>query len=490
MRTGAQYIDSLRDERNVFVNGERVKDVTRHPAFRNAIHSVERLYDMAADPANRDTMSFPSPKTGEPVQRFWHIPKSKEDLRRRRAAITRWAEMTCGLMGRAPDVGSFLPGIASAPEVVARGGKQFGENLVRFYEKARDEDLYLTYVVVPPQIDRSKPAHLQESPDLHAGVVGERDGGIVVRGAQMLGTGTAIANYVLLSCIHPMRSGEENYAVSCMVPVSTPGLRIYSRRSYAQAATSLFDYPLSRRFDEPDSFVVFHDAFVPWENVFVYRNIELARAQWFETPGHVIGNHQAQIRFSVKMRFMMGLAKKIAAMNGVEALPPVQGMLGEMGAYAQLFESMVVAQEENCTIDGNGTAIPGRAEHYASQTLQTLLFPKMVDMLRELAGGGVLQLPSSVDDYRNPDIAPDINRYIRSPGYTSEQRSALMKMAWDMVGSEFAGRHQQYEKFYAGAPFIVRTHVYRHYDFKNAVRIVDQALSSGSMAGYDEGKLT
>ena len=488
-RSGAEFVESIRDGRAVYIEGERVKDVTTHPAFRNSVRSIARLYDIAREPANQEAMTYVSPKTGRRVSRFWMIPRSREDLATRRKASQRWAEETCGLMGRAPDVGSFLPGMASAPDVFGRGGTKFAENLTRFYEKARDNDVYLTYVVVPPQIDRSKPAHMQEEPDLHAGVVKERDDGIVIRGAQMLGTGTAISDYVLLSCIHPMRPGEENYANSMVIPISSPGLKVISRRSYARAATSLYDYPLSRRFDETDSFVVFDNVFVPWENVFVYRNIELARAQWFETPAHVLGNHQSHVRYATKMRFVMGLAKRIVQMNGTESQPAVQGMLGEMGAYAVMHESLIVAQEAACTIDRNGVAVPGKRQHYANQVFQTLHHSKVMDMFRELVGGGVLQLPSSFEDFENAEISNDINRYIRSPGSTSQQRVALMKLAWDMIGSEFAGRHQQYEKFYAGAPFIVRTHVYREYDFKSATDLVDGALDPSKYDGYDLGRI-
>jgi 4-hydroxyphenylacetate 3-monooxygenase len=274
-----------------------------------------------------------------------------------------------------------------------------------------------------------------------------------------------------------------------VIPVNAPGLKVISRRSYSRAATSLFDYPLSRRFDETDSFVVFDNVFVPWENVFIYRNIELARAQWFETPAHVLGNHQAQIRYAAKMRFVMGLAKRITQMNGIENQPAVQGMLGEMGAYAVLHDGLVVAQEEACTIDRNGVAVPGRREHYANQVFQTVHHSTVMNMFRELVGGGVLQVPSSFEDYDNPEIAAHINRYIRSPGSSSLQRVELMKLAWDMIGSEFAGRHQQYEKFFAGAPFIVRSHVYREYDFGRAMGMVDAVLDPAKREGYDAGRL-
>src|SRR5262245_4030253 len=213
LRTGADYLRSLDDGRAVFVDGERVADVARHPAFQEAARSVARLYDIAAAPENRELMTFPSPKTGLPVLRAYQIPKSHADLRARRLFSERWAEATFGLMGRTPDhVAGFFTGFAAGPQVFATAGRNFADNVVSFYERLRDNHLYASYAIVPPQIDRSKPAHRQTDPTLYAGVVKERDDGIVISGAQQLATAGVFSDYLYLSCIHPLQPGDENYA--------------------------------------------------------------------------------------------------------------------------------------------------------------------------------------------------------------------------------------------------------------------------------------
>ena len=213
MRTGSDYLCSLNDGRQVFVDGEQVKDVTAHLAFREAARSIARLYDIAAAPEMRERMTFVSPKTGEPVLRAYQIPRSHADLRARRLFSETWAEATFGLMGRTPDhVAGFFCGYAATPSVLAAGGQNFADNVVAFYEHMRDNHLYASYAIVPPQIDRSKPAHKQSDPTLYAGVVKERDDGIVISGAQQLATGGAISDVIHLSCIHPLQPGDENYA--------------------------------------------------------------------------------------------------------------------------------------------------------------------------------------------------------------------------------------------------------------------------------------
>src|SRR4029450_1319277 len=266
LRTGTEYLRSLNDGRQVFVDGERVADVTRHPAFREAARSIARLYDIAAAPENRERMTFPSPKTGKPVLRAWQIPRSHADLRARRLFSETWAEATFGLMGRTPDhVAGFFCGYPATPGVLAGGGQNFADNVVAFSEPLRDNPLYASYAIVPPQIDRSKPAHKQSDPTLYAGVVKERDDGIVISGAQQLATGGAISDVIHLSCIHPLQPGDENYANCVAVPVNAAGVKLYPRRPFGMGATNGFEYPLSSRFDESDSYVVFDNVFVPWE---------------------------------------------------------------------------------------------------------------------------------------------------------------------------------------------------------------------------------
>jgi 4-hydroxyphenylacetate 3-monooxygenase len=468
-------LSEIRDDgRQVIYDGEVVRDVTSHPAFRGAARSIAGLWDIAADPANRELMTYASPATGKPVLRCYHIPRTPEELRPKRRMIQRWTEETFGLMGRTPDhVAGFFAGFAARPAFFAAGGQHYADNPTAFYEYARENHLYISFAIVPPQIDRSKPSHKQSDPTLCAGVVGERDGGIILRGAQMLATGAAFSDYLFLSCIHPLVPGDENHAISVAMPINSPGLKVYARRSYA---TSLFDYPLSSRFDETDAMITLDDVFVPWERVFIYRNVELCRDQWTKTPAHVNGNYQAQIRYATKLRFLLGVMKHHCEITGVDSIPISQAQPGEMAALASIVEIMVEAQESRATVDADGVVWPSRIALYSVMALQSDLNPKLMDLARDLSGGAMIMLPSSHLDYANPETAKDLERYVASPGYPSRQRVAMLKLAWDLIGSEFAGRHQQYEKFYGGPSLVNKLHAYRNYDFAGAKRLAEKAL--------------
>jgi 4-hydroxyphenylacetate 3-monooxygenase len=475
MRIGADYLRSLKDGRRVFVDGECVADVTAHPAFRQAARSIANLYDIAAAPELRERMTFTSPKTAKPVQRAWQIPHSHADLRARRLFSETWAEATFGLMGRAPDhVAGFFAGYAAKPGFFAAAGQHFADNLVAFYEFMRDHHIYCSYAIVPPQIDRSKPAHKQSDPTLYAGVVKERDDGIVISGAQQLATGGAISDYIHLSCIQPLQPGDENYANCLAVPVSAEGLKLYPRKPFSRAGSAV-DYPLSSRFDESDSYVIFDKVFVPWEHVFIYRNVELSRDQWRKTPSHLLGNHQAQTRYVTKLRFMAGLAQRMNETTGNIANPAVVGMMGELCALVSIYESMLLSHEVMGTIE-DGVLWPSKTAFYAASALQSELNGRMLELIREMAGSAFITLPSSDADFDNPEILSDIARYMGSGTADAKTRIKLMRLIWDFIGSEFGSRHAQYEKFYGGPSFVAKQNLYRNFDFKRATGLVDKAL--------------
>ena len=478
-RSGDDYLRGLRDGRTVLVNGERVADVTAHGAFAGAIRTVARLYDLAHDPANRELLTYPSPRDGRPVNKAWLVPRTREDLAARRRAIKYWADASYGFLGRSPDhVSSFFAGFAGSPEFYARGGQRFAENLLRFAAKAADEDLYLSYVIVHPTIDRAKPAHQQSEPYLYAGAAAERAGGIVVRGAQMLGTGSVMSDYIFVTVILPLKPGDEDYAISCVVPNSAPGVKLYPRRPYALGVSSVFDYPLSSRFDESDALVVFDDVFVPWDDIFIYKNIALTSGQFSATAAHVLGNTQSHIRSWAKLQFLVGLVKRCMDLSGRAAASEIAAQLGDLAMRVSIVEGMILGAEAAAEPDAFGVMRPKDSLLYASQIYQQAMYPALLNQIRGLLGGSLIQLPATVDDLRAPASAADVERYVRWPHAGARMRVKLLKLLWDAVGSEFASRHLQYEMFYAGEPAAIQLREFRNFDWAAAEELVDKCLAS------------
>ncbi|MFS8036878.1 4-hydroxyphenylacetate 3-hydroxylase family protein [Xanthobacter sp. AM11] len=481
IKTGAQHIASLRDGRAIFLDGERVEDAPSHPAYRRAVASVGRMFDFHSAPENRELMTFET-DTGTRANRIWQLPTSYEELKTRRRGLEAWTELHAGFLGRAPDhVASCISGMYMGLEQFELYDPARARALADYYAYARDNDLYLTYVIINPQADRSRNAAEQADPFLSAALVDEDAGGITVRGAKMLATGGIMANEVFVTCIQPLQAGEEPYALSFAIPMNAKGLKILSRKSYEAASPSVFDNPLASRFDENDAVLYFDDVKVPWDRVFIARDIAMTAKQFHATPAHVYQNYQAQIRLSVKLKFLLAIARRITEVNGTTGFPQVRETLGQLAAEAAMVDAFVAAMEAKGSRHGR-YFIPDRHTLYAAQTLAQQLYGKFISTLRELAGGGMIMLPSSVRDYANPEIAALIGKTQQSPAASAEDRVKFYKLAWDAVGSEFASRHAQYEMFYAGAGFVVKGHSLRTYDWGGAADLLDRMLASYSLA--------
>ncbi len=476
VKTGADHIRSLCDGREVFIDGERVDNVTTHPAFRNAVRSAAALYDYQADPKHIEHMTFQSPTNGKRVNRTWFMPTTYEEMVQRRESMVAWLRLHGGFMGRSPDhLASALVGQAMGIEVFEQYEPARAKAFRDYFTYARDHDLFLTYVIINPQVDRSKAWGDQDDEYLVAGVVDEGGEGITVRGAKMLGMSSIMANEVFVANLQPLRPGEERYALSFAIPMHTPGLKVLSRKSFEASATSEFDNPLATHFDENDALMYFDDVKAPWERVFVYRNTDMCRAQFHDTAGHMYQNYQAQLRLLVKLQFLLGIGLMITETIGTRHMPQVDQELGQLADQAAMVEGMVYGMEAAGGAYGQ-YYVPKKHLMYAAQVLSQELYPNYIRTLRELAGGSLIMLPSFVRDFEHPQLKPIIQKTQQPPAMAPEDRVKFLKLAWDAIGSEFASRHLQYEMFYAGAQFVTKGHSARTYDWEQARRLVQQML--------------
>ena len=478
-KTGAEHIKSLKDGRRVYIDGQLVPDVTEHPAFRNSIRSAAMLYDFQARPENIELMTFKLDGSNRRINRAWQMPRNHAEMVQRRKALQAWARLSCGFMGRSPDhLASALVGQRIGLEVFRKHGEDRAKALANYFAEASRNDYFLTYVIINPQAERGKDWG-EQADELVARIVDEDAGGITIRGAKMLGTSSIMANEVLVANLQPLKPGEEDLAFSCAVPMNMKGLRVLSRKSYEASAVSVFDNPLSSRFDENDALMYFDDVKVPWERVFVHRDTDMCRAQFHDTAGHAYQNYQAQIRLSVKIKFLVGLAHKITEAIGTTNMPPIREQLGYLAANVSMVNAMMAGMEIEGSMRGEWW-VPNKHYMYSAQVLTQDLYPRVINALRDLAGGALIMLPSSFRDFADPELKRIIGLTQRSANMKPEQKVKLLKAAWDAIGSEFGSRHTQYEMFYAGARFVTTGHSYRTFDWNDANRMVDDL-----MAGYD-----
>ncbi|QIB47970.1 Pyoverdin chromophore biosynthetic protein pvcC [Streptomyces aureoverticillatus] len=448
LMTGDEYLESLRDGRAVHVDGERVKDVTRHPAFRNAARSIARLYDALHDPATADVLTGVDPGTGIRTHHFFKPSRSPADLVRAREAITTWARMSYGFLGRTPEYkAAFMAGLGVSADYYG----PFAANATAWYEKFASKALHLNHVIINPPVDRKRAIHDMEDVFVHA--VRETDAGVVVSGAKMLGTGSALTNAGFVAPVGSaqLAQGEaERFALVFFVRMDNPGVRLICRTPYERRAQSPFDHPLSSRFDENDSVLVMDEALIPWEDVLVHRDIERATGFYAVSGFPNLYNFQSGIRLGVKLELMAGLLARATRANGTDAFRGVQAGLGELVTLRDLVGALTSAMAYDPEPGPGGTVLP-RLEHAsAMRMVGPRVWNQVHELFETLLGGAPLVVPSSVRDLADPELRPLIDRYYRGADTSALERIKLFKLVWDTIGTEFGARHELYERNYSG----------------------------------------
>lgn len=485
--TGDEYIESLRDGREVYIHGERVDDVTTHPAFRNSIRMAARLYDGFHDPATSGKLLTPTDTgSGGMTHPFFKVPKSVEDLKESRTAIETWARMSYGWLGRSPDYkAAFLGTLGSMPEFYS----PYQENALRWYKESQEKVLYWNHAIINPPVDRDLPP--DEVADVFMKVEKETDNGVIVSGAKVVATGSAITNFNFISH-YGLPIKKKEYALICTVPMDAPGVKLISRTSYAQNAAvtgTPFDYPLSSRMDENDAVFVFDKVLVPWENIFAYGDPEQINGFMPQTGFIQRFTYQGCIRLAVKLDFIAGLLLKALEITGTQDFRGVQARAGEVIGWRNLFWGLVDAMTLNPDKGPNGSVLPKMDYGLAYRMFMAQGYPRIKEIIEQDVASGLIYLPSGALDFQNMEIRPYLDKYVRgSNGVQAVDRVKLMKLLWDAIGSEFGGRHELYERNYSGNHENVRIEMLMHAKQSGAVGLmngmVEQCMGEYNLDGW------
>ena len=483
-QTGDEYLESLRDGREVYIYGERVEDATTHPAFRNTARMTARLFDALHDPERSKKLLLPADTDGSgSTHAFFKAPRTVEESVAGRDAIAEWQRITYGWMGRSPDYkAAFLATLGGNAEFY----EPFDENARRWYTFSQERVPYVNHAIIHPPVDRDKPP--DQVADVCVHVEKETDGGIVVSGAKVVATGSVLTNYTFIAHHGLIPLGDKKFALVCIVPTNAPGVKFICRTSYEMTSTvmsSPFDQPLSSRLDENDAVFIMDKVFVPWENIFVFGDVEKANNFFPQTgflPRFVV---HGCTRLAVKLDFIAGLLLKAVEASGTKDFRGVQANVGEVLAWRNMFWSLTEAMVRNPQPWKGGYLLPNMDPGNAYQILATIAYTKIKYIIEQTAASGLIYLNSHARDFSNPDIRPYIDRYMRgSNGYTAEERIKLMKLLWDCLGTEFGARHELYEINYGGSTEEIRRYcLFSAMANGNADRL--KGFAEQCMAEYD-----
>jgi 4-hydroxyphenylacetate 3-monooxygenase len=467
-RSGQEYLEGLRRRSTqVYLGGRQVDDVTSFPGLAGGARSVAALYDMQHDPARQDQMTYVSPSSGQRVGLSFLTPKSLDDLERRRVMMSHWARTSYGMMGRTPDfLNVSIMALAGAGDYFAQNRPEFKENVLRYYEYVRENDLTLTHTLVNLQRNRAPAAtSMAYSTDVALAVVRETDAGLVLRGPRVLATLGPLADEI---AVYPtsrsmLRGGDDarRYAFAFAIPCDTPGLKFLCRESH-DLGRSHFDHPLGSRFEEMDAIVFFDDVLAPWERVFLYGDADLCNNLSNATNQYTHSGHQVVTKNVAKCEFVLGLASLMVHTLGSRSIPQVHALVAELMEGLEVMKALLHTAETTASLDQWGVMCPARIPILVARNLFIRQYPRMAEIIQLLGSSSLMALPAEAD-LEGP-LARHIEQYLDTDTATARERVQLFHLAWDLACSAFGSRQVLYERFFQGDWTRNATVLFNSYD--------------------------
>ena len=480
IRTGADYLEGLRKPREVFVAGEKITQVLEYAPFRRPIESYAALYDLKHDPAAQETLTYREEPDGDLYDISWLVPKSEEQLLAKGQAFRRFARQTYGCMGRGPEfMAALIAGLSESADWFDQHHDGGGDNVRNYCRYVKENDLFLTHALGNPQSDRSKQSHQQKNPFLHLRAKEETKDGLVIRGAKQLATAAPMTDEVL---VFPngrqFGPGDEAYALCFAVPTDSPGLKIICREPLVRSdELTLYDHPLSARFEEIDALLVFDDVLVPWDRVFFYDNLDAANNMRFMTGVAAFSGHQSMHRAAVRAALSVATAQAIVRSVKTDGFPNVGELIGRLIASYKAIEAIIYRAEHEPRITDTGTYWPNGDY----QTAHGLMFPDfyvtMLEVIKRTSAAGLMLTPTA-GDFAG-EAAEFAETYFAGAEMGGAERVQLGKLGWDLAGDGFGQRLAHYERFYIGEPMFVASFYSRSADISEGQVLLDELLAEG-----------
>ncbi|MBJ3775754.1 4-hydroxyphenylacetate 3-hydroxylase family protein [Acuticoccus mangrovi] len=471
IRTGEQYKEGLRDGREVWVDGERVKDVTTHPAMKPIIDIKARMFDMAHDGEFASALTYAEDNELHSI--FNRPPRETKDWDDKRVAIDHVMKDIGGVVTRVGDetIGEMWS-LMDGRDVLASIDPRFADNIDRNIRKVIEKDVFHVSANTDPKGDRSRPPQEQD-PDFMVHVTKETDAGIVIRGAKYE-TAAAYADQAFLKPTVGAWRDEElsDYAVGCVVQMGAPGVKHICRTGFAGRSDPR-DYPLSNRFDEVEALVVFDDVLIPWEDVFFYRHTKAA--QFIRSTLHRYSAFPYVLRILYVADMMIGAAMWNAKQTGLDKLQGVREKLAELACYREGINAHLTASIALAETSPGGLLMPNQSLLYAGRILACSQLPTMMHIARELCGGQICVTPNaaSFDAEGSGDWLKKF--YSLNDTWQADDRRKLLAFARDLLNSDYAGHRLTFVQFAQAPHFNHLNALYQNFDFDGPLDFVRRA---------------
>ena len=474
IRTGNEYRESLKDGREVWIDGERVKDLSTHQAFKPIIDVRSRMYDMAHEAQFQEQLTYRDDETDELNTIYHKPPRTREDWYKKDMALDALIKDIGGIVIRVSDetVGEMWS-LFDGQDVLNEVDPQFAKNIERHIIQTTRGDPFHVSANTDPKGDRSKNPQEQD-PDMLLHVVKETDAGIVVRGAKFE-TAAAYSNQAFVKPTIGGWAGNEklsDYAVSFICDMGTPGLKHICRGGFAGRA-SIEDYPLANRFDEVDTLLVFDNVLVPWENVLFYRHTKAAA--FIRATLHRYSAYPFVMRIRYMADMMIGAALFNVKQTGLDNNPAVREKLATLACYREGINAHLTASIALAEKSPGGLLMPNQSLLFTGRVHACTRLPEMMHIARELCGGQICVTPNHAA-FQEPESGKWLEKYYTiNENWVAEDRRKLLAFARDLLNSDYAGHRLTFQLFAQSPPFAHLNTVYNNFDFSGPLDFVRNA---------------
>lgn len=469
IRTGEEYRESIRDGRVVFMNGEKVPDVTTHPMFKPLVDIRARIYDMQHDAATAPLMIYHDDKD-EPFSVGLKLPYTQEDWQDKRKSTDAVFEDIGGVVTRVGDetVGEMWS-LYDGQDVLNQVDPQFSQNIANHIHRVIDHDPFHVSANTDPKGDRSK-APQDQDPDMLLHVVKETDEGIVVRGAKFE-TAAPYANQAFTKPTIANWGNEaySDYAVGFICDLGSPGIRMICRTGFSGRAPKE-DYPLSNRFDEIDALVIFDNVLIPWENVLFYRHTKAAA--FIRATLHRYSAFAFVQRILKYADMMIGAALFNVKQTGLDKQQAVQEKLAQLAVYREGIHAHLTAAIALAEKSPSDLLMPNQSLLFTGRVHACANLPAMMHLARELCGGQICVTPD-LACFEDQESGPWLEKYYSvNENWWAEDRRKLLAYARDLLNSDYAGHRLTFQLFAQAPPFAHLGAVYRNFDWEDTLDFV------------------
>lgn len=471
IRTGEDYRDSIKDGRDVWINGARVDNLCGNPQLKPIIDVRARIYDMQHASETQEAMTYED--AGERFAIGLRLPFEKQDWQDKRDAVDLVTRDIGGVVTRMGDetIGEMWS-LWDGKDILNEIDPRFAQNIERHIRQAIKADPFHVSANTDPKGDRSK-APQDQDPDMLVHVVKETDAGIVIRGAKYE-TAAAYSNQAFLKPTIANWGNSElsDYALGCIVKMNAPGVKHICRTGFAGRAPAE-DYPLSNRVDEIDTLMILDDVLVPWEDVLFYQHTKAA--SFIRATLHRYSAFPFVQRTLSYADMIIGAALWNVRQTGLEKQQAVQEKLSELAVWREGIDAFLTAAIATAQKSPNGLLMPNQSMLMSGRVHALSNLPRMMHMARELCGGQICVTPDAAS-FAHPETKPWLEKfYTINDDWIAEDRRKLLGLARDLLNSDYAGHRLTFQLFAQSPPFAQLAAVYRNFDWNGPLDLAHGA---------------